>query len=381
MRLMIITPIFPPAIGGAASYYKLLSEWLLSNRYAEEISIISEKMPGVKHRECLRGGKLKITRIFPYRAGAELSKSRQYLRYLIQNIQYVGLPDLIRKMAPDILLIHSGFHNYLNLLKFVVPRIKDQCRCIADVRDHLLPEKSLGQLKSYDNIIACSENILQYLAKTENLMDRVSYIRVMQEPISRLRINAQKTLSKYALSKRNYFLYAGLIKAGKGVDLLLQTYQSLRLKGIDTQMVLAGLIKDQKMAAQADKIPGAHLLGSISRDELLDLMSKSILNINLSPSEGMPRVCLEALALGSKVLLPQGIPEFNRFCPDAVSCSSKPDELAEQIIRLVKTEQIQSFPIDEYNIDNVMKEYVSLFRGNAGFTKKRHKNRSLSGNK
>jgi glycosyltransferase involved in cell wall biosynthesis len=361
MHLMIITPIFPPAQGGAAVYYHLLSEGLISQGYVERITILTERMPGLGKEQFLLNGKLRVIRKFPYRAGGNIGRLTQYFRYAAQNLHYLFIPLLTRKLQPDIVLVHSGFHNFSNIMRFIIPKIKDGIAVISDVRDHLLPTRSLGQLASYDRIIACSENTIAHVIKHPGLVERVSHIPVVQEPLSQIRTSANKTLCKHGLSAKDFMLYAGLIKRGKGVDLLLQTYASLCSKGFQKKLILVGIEKDLSLVSMARQMRGVRLLGPLPRHELLDLMSLSAININLSHSEGMPRASLESLALGNITLLPQGIPEFDRYCQHAVACGSDPKQLAMQIESLISSGSSCNYPLDRHDLDAILLKYAELF--------------------
>ena len=91
-------------------------------------------------------------------------------------------------------------------------------------------------------------------------------------------------------------------------------------------------------------------------------MSCSSMAVNLSTSEGMPRTSLEALALGIRVLLPKGIPEFEEHCKDYVVCSSQPDLVASQIEKLLLIPSMHNYPIEKHAPDFVLSKYEALFK-------------------
>ncbi len=299
--------------------------------------------------------------MFPYRAGAQMGKISQYSRYAVQNLQYWLFPHLVSQCKPDVVLVHSSFHNFLNLLTPVIRRISRTIPVIADVRDHQLPIRRLGQLDAYSAVIACSRNVQVHLEKNPVLSSRVTHIPVIQESLITPRTNTPQTLQRHRLTTCSYLLFAGLIKQGKGVELLLRTYESYRAKGHHDELLLVGLCKDAKLLERASKIPGVRILGAVSRDELLDLMACARMNINLSGSEGMPRTSLEALALGTRVLLPQGIPEFLEYCPSAVACSDDPDALARQVEDLLGSPVAPSYPFELHAPTAVLPQYEALF--------------------
>lgn len=361
MHLLVVTPIFAPSTGGAATYYHLLVRGLLSCGIFRRITVVTERVPGQPNHERCDAPGLEVIRLFPHRAGGHLNKISTYARYGIQNLLYASIPNLVRQRKPDVILIHSSFHNFFNLLGPVVRYISKRIPVIADVRDHQLPPRQLKQLEHYHALIACSLNVHAHISQLESLVDRTTHIPVLQERLARHRPQSGNTLAKHGLTRDAYFLFAGLIKPGKGIELLLKTYESLRSRGFSEQLVLVGLPKDASLLERALAIPGIRSLGAVSRDELLDLMSCSRMVINLSGSEGMPRTSLEALALGVRTLLPKGIPEFDRHCPESVACSSDPDVVAAQIENLLLSPPQDKYPIDQYAPDVVLSQYHMLF--------------------
>jgi len=360
MHILIITPIFFPTIGGAATYYDLLIHGLLSGGVVKRITVVTERMSGLPNYEPCDARGIELIRLFPHRAGGRLNKLSQYFRYGIQNLLYGFIPYLVRSRRPDVVLIHSSFHNYFNLLTPVVRYISKMVPVISDVRDHQLTVGRLKQLENYHALIACSLNVLGHLNQRESLIGRTEYIPVLQENLEP-RKYALQTLEKYSLNQVPYLLFAGLIKSGKGIDLLLRTYELLISRGWGEKLVLVGLTKELKLLERALAIPGVRSLGPVSRDELLDLMSCSRMAINLSGSEGMPRTSLEAIALGVRVITPSGIPEFERYCPDYVACSSNPELVASQIENLLSKPMQNEYPIDQHATDAVLIQYERLF--------------------
>jgi glycosyltransferase involved in cell wall biosynthesis len=358
---MIITPIYPPVAGGAATYYGLLSRGLLANGSVKHVTVITEYYGG---RNCdeFAAENIEVVSLFPFRAGGKKNKIQQYLLYGMQNLLYMFIPYLVRKHKPDVVIVHSSFHNFFNLIIApVVRRLSTKVPLIADVRDHQLPAQQLKQLEPYHALIACSLNICNHIQQSEILAGRISHIPVIQESIGVSRQSAIRTLDKYELAQDSYLLYAGLIKADKGIELLMQTYEVLCSRGCTLKLIIVGEYKDSRLLKRLLSIPGVRWLGPVVREELLDLMSCSSMSINLSSSEGMPRTSLEALALGVQVLLPKGIPEFDEHCKGSVVCSTAPELVASQIERLLLSQPEHNYPIEEHAPDYVLSKYEQLF--------------------
>lgn len=89
-------------------------------------------------------------------------------------------------------------------------------------------------------------------------------------------------------------------------------------------------------------------------------MAEAALVVQPSRSEGMPRISLEALALKANVLLPSGVPEFERYCPESVACSIDPSGLAEQMEQLIHRPCSPTYPIEKRAVETVMGQYLPL---------------------
>jgi glycosyltransferase involved in cell wall biosynthesis len=371
MHLLIISPIYAPTRGGAATYYGLLAEGLLASGEVTKVTIITERVPGQPCQEQNNGGSLCIIRMFPHRAGRHLEPIQLYWRYALQNFQYAFLPALVTGIRPDIMLVHSSLHIYPNTIHPFIRFFSRKIPVIADVRDQQIPISRMRQLDSYSALIVCSLNVMAHIARSPVLATKVTHIPVIQEHINSDRKTLSQTLIKYDLQNRRYLLFAGLIKQAKGVGLLLDTFTELCARGFDGELVIAGFCKDESLMHQAINAPKVRIIGPVPRDELLDMMSQALININISTSEGMPRTSLESLALGAKVLLPSGIPEFDQNCPKAVVRNNNSHEVADQIQELLSCENDGvCYPIELHDIHIIIPRYIELFKLQVAIFKK-----------
>jgi glycosyltransferase involved in cell wall biosynthesis len=361
MHLLIITPIFSPSLGGAAIYYDLLIQGLIERGIVNRVTVITERSKERDRYDINKRADVEVVGLFPFRASGQFGKLSQYFRYGLQNLLYISIPKLIHERQPDVVLVHSSFHNYFNVINLVVRYISRKIPVIGDVRDHQLPVHRLGQLVHYHSLIACSQNVLEHVRKDNKLADRVVHIPVVQEQLASDRSKSDQTMNKYKLIRNSYLLFAGLIKTNKGVDTLLAAYRILCSRGFSGSLVLVGLARDKRLLERALRIPGVVHLGQVVRGELLDLMACSKMVINLSASESIGRTSLEALALGVDVLLPHGIPEYEFHCPESVVSSSDAKIVATQIEDLLARTTKCIYPIEQHAPDAVMKKYEILF--------------------
>lgn len=362
MHLVIITPIFPPATGGAATYYAMLAQALVERQVVRRVTVLTEKFPGEPDRAEVHAGRLVVVRRFPFRAGGTTGRWQALWRYALQNLDYARLPGLFRRWGADAVLVHTGFHNRFNLLAPVVRRLSRQVLMIGDVRDHLLPAQRLPVLEHYRHLIACSENVAAHLQRHGPLRERITRIPIPQETLVIGAPQAEAALAAHGLQPHGYLLFAGLLKTGKGVDRLLDAYRAFRrLRPDPPDLVLAGMVKDAALADLAGREAGVRKLGPVPRNQLLALMQQAALNVNLSPAEGMPRASLEALALGARVILPPGIPEFEQHCARWVAGrDSDAQTLALQFCDALDNPPPTHYPIAQHGMDQLLPRYQAL---------------------
>lgn len=357
-RLLIITPIFYGNAGGAAVYYRLLFQ-LLSEEKQISVSVISEA-----ERESTLD---RYYGLFPPWAG----KDRKYLRdlfyYGIQNVRYLCVNDVIEKEKPDAVLVHSSFFNHPGIFNLVIAgarkKYKD-IKFIVDVRDRLLPTRKIPIMKSFDNIIACSENVKAHLLNGGLREESVVVVPVIQEPIEINRAVAEKIRNRYFGDVVRFIIYVGAVKEDKGVDTLLRAYKNVvKSRFPDAVLGIVGLNKF-RLRSSRDLLmsEGVRFLGKLPREQSLALISEASVCVNVSPNEGMPRSSLEALALQRPVLLPPNVPEFERNCPGHVLSEYSEGSIGEKLCELLENPTVPEYPIKSHLAYNVIPMYKALLR-------------------
>jgi glycosyltransferase involved in cell wall biosynthesis len=219
-------------------------------------------------------------------------------------------------------------------------------------------------LRFFSKIIVCSNNIRNHLSKIGVPSKKVKFIPVIQDAFTldskeNSYINSIENFSYM----RNYIFYAGAIKEEKGLKILLSTFQNHIYPNYpDIKLVIAGLMKttDQTII-NALTSKNIIYLGKKKHHEIISLMKNSGVCVNLSKSEGMPRVSLEAIALDKPVLLPRNIPEFDHWCPCNVLRSNKPSEIAKQIIEIMHHKIRCRYPIHNHFPSSVLPGYIQIF--------------------
>lgn len=112
------------------------------------------------------------------------------------------------------------------------------------------------------------------------------------------------TLQQKDKSPQVEMLYAGKLSFAKGVDVLLQTVQSLSGSDVHLHLAGSGTGEEEKYCLELAEKAGALVTihGRITQQELARLMERCHLFILPSFYEGLPLVLLEALASGCRIL-------------------------------------------------------------------------------
>jgi len=357
LDLLIVTPSFHGAAGGAAVYYRLLADALLD--HGCRVGVVSDAEEG-PYPGAYFG-------VLPRRCGRAGQGLRGGLAYGWQNVRYLALPGIVARERPRALLVHTSFLNFPGIFPCVAGRLRAECRrlgtrLVADARDRMLPRSAGRLLNRFDAVIACSTNVARHLEAHGVERSRVVQIPVIQEKLRPDPEAADRLLAELALADAPYLFYAGLLKERKGVDLLLEAFADhLRPRWPEGRLVLAGLLKSAHAGIlRRLRAPGVVHVGPRSREDVLALLSRARLAVCLSPSEGLPRASLEALALGRPVLLPPGVPEFEQHCPDFVVASRDPARVAARMLEILRSEAAPRYPIEQHEPANLLPRYLDV---------------------
>jgi len=359
-KLLLITPLFWGDASGSSVYYRLLSNELLQRGY--DVSVISDFEKGDDSLG------ISYFPLFPKRCGKDKNRMRDIVAYAVQNFTYLKINNIIKRLQPTAVLVHSSFYNHPGIFSFVFSRLLlkyPNITFIADVRDRMLPVQKMSTLNAFHKVVACSKNVAHYLRGNGVDPSKIFHIPVIQERIIVQDKEALQFLVKKGLVDKKYFFYGGLIKEEKAVDLLLDAFvDHICPKEPDIYLVLAGLMKTSssrvKQLLSNDRVV---YVGNVRRGEVLALMSKSALCVNLSPNEGMPRSSLEALSLNKLVVLPPNVPEFTTLCPEFVVDEKAPELVATRILDIFHAGDIAQYPIERHRPEDVIDHYLQILEG------------------
>ena len=360
MRPLIITALYPPAVGGAATYFgSVVPELARRLGYRDEIerlTVLTERMPGQPRQ--WTEGKLRVLRYLPNRI------SLQQRRWALHAATYVWtqlwfatrLPGLVQHERIDLIHFHTRYRGrlfYASLRRSGVP-------VLADLRDKMTTPAHLAD--TADRLLCCGEGVQRFATEGGFPADRAVLIpNAFDPPDIPSPAQVSETCRQYGLTEP-YLLFVGDITYNKGVYDLVEAYEHWKVEHPQVQLVYAGTNREgTRFLSRIERAPGVTYLGHIPRRDVLSLIRSAEILLLPSRSEGLPTVILEAVALGTKVVCPPGIPEFERHLPQFVLPTVSEGAILEKLNAVWHLNQAPSYPLFEHSRDRVVEELAEVY--------------------
>ena len=357
MRVLIITALYPPAIGGAATYFSDVVPALARRDEIEQLVVLTERMSGQPRRQS--EGRLRVLRYLPARV------SRPQHRWLGHAVTYVltqlwfaaQLPALVRHHGVDLIHFHTRYRGrlfYTALRRCHVP-------VIADLRDKMTePARLVGVA---GRLLCCGEGVQRFAIEGGFPAGRTALIPI---PFTPPQVPSPEqvadTRRRYGLGYGPYVLFVGDITYNKGVYDLLAAFRRWRVAHPDVRLVLAGTNREgARFLEQAEQTAGAVYLGRVPHPDTLALMRGAEVVALPSRSEGLPRVILETVALDTKVLCPPNIPEFERHLSRFVLPEVDVDSIVATLNRVWYSDDSPSYPLAEHSVGCVVGKVANVY--------------------
>ena len=357
MHPLIITPLYPPAVGGAATYYSQIAVELVRRQEIQALTILTERYPGQPRIQ--QAGKLTVLRLLPTRiARPQRVYPIHAATYTLNQAWFITqLSRLVQMRGVDLVHFHTRYASGL------FPAAVRRCSVptVADLRDKLAEPAKLAGMA--DRLICCCEGVYQFALAGGFPPDRADLVPLsFTPPASPTCAQIQQVRDTYGIGNAPYLLFVGDVNENKGVLDLLQAYSQWRSAHPDVALVVVGVNRLGKaFQNQVNATEGATYLGSMSRETVLALMSSAEMVVLPSRSEGLPRVILEAMALGRKVVAPPHIPEFNRHIPEFVLPQVDVATLVETLERVWLLDHTPSFPFSPYCLTDVVDGVIATY--------------------
>lgn len=357
MRILLLTPLYPPAVGGAATYFSHIVPQMVNHPAIEHLVLLTEKMPG--EPEVMTVGKLTVLRQLPQRVSVKRPFLFHTLTYLQTQLWFSkNLSKLVKANQIDLVHFHTRFRGrlfYQALTRLPVP-------VLADLRDKMSNPADLAQCSQH--LLCCALGVAQFATAANYPASQMSYVPVTFEPPPHQPPETiAQTRLKFGLAERPYLLYLGDMTPNKGIYELLQAFGRWQQLVPDVDLVLVGINREgSSFTRHIAPMPGVHFLGHLLHREALALMQASEMMLLPSRSEGLPTVILEAIGLGKKVLCPPNIPEFERHLPDFVLPEVSSEAIFHMIQKIWHSPITPSYPLETHAVQGVVNQIVSLYQ-------------------
>lgn len=327
MHPLIVTPLYPPATGGAATYFGVVVPELLACDTVERLTVLTERLPDQPGE--WTDGKLRILRRLPSRISVPRGNWRSHAAaYALTQLWFARqLPRLVQRLQVDLIDVHTRYRGrlvYAGLRRSGVP-------IVADLHDKMTPPATLKSVADW--LLCCEEGVQRFALAGGFPVDRIVFMRLpMAAPHVPSADHVAALRRRHGLADVPYLLFVGDITPSKGVYELLAAYDQWRSEASRARLAFAGTNREGvRFLRQIQQTRGATYLGRMPHEDALALMSAAEIVALPSRSEGLPYVILEAVALGTRVIAPPGVPEFDAHLQGAVL----PEVSVPAIVRLL----------------------------------------------
>jgi glycosyltransferase involved in cell wall biosynthesis len=344
-------------VGGAATYFGSVAPKLALRGDIEQLIVLTERMPSQPRQWA--NGKLLLLRHLPTR----ISLPRRLwlthaLTYALTQFWFVArLPGLVRHHRVDLIHFHTRYRGRL----FYAALRRSRVPVVADLRDKMTDPARLAAVT--DRLLCCGEGVQRFAIEKGFPAERTVLIpnafMPPDIPSTELVSNARQL---YGLSERPYLLFVGDITYNKGVYDLLEAYRQWQSAHPRVRLVLAGINREgERFLRRVRQVGGTIYLGHVPHRDALMLMRGAEVVVLPSRSEGMPTVILEAIALGTRVICPPGIPEFERYLPQFVLPSVDADSIVKTLSVVWYDNTLPSYPLSQHSVNRVVEELANVY--------------------
>jgi len=302
-------------------------------------------------------------------------KSRTYW-FLSQIWTYLCLMTLV----PFLIVRHRirvlHFTRYLKLPFFLTVRfIKAATRAavVLDLRATVEDPGELARIGWCDHVICNSEAVFD---QVKRIGLRAQGFGLVENPMIFSDGYGERQLREILMEvsldiAAPYFAHVGQLLERKATLEVLGAFKEFKEKNPKYKLVIAGrnMLGQRAVTAMAN-IEGVVYVGPVPHSQAIAIMQGSEAVLQPSRLEGIPRVSLEALALGKKVLLPACVPEFVRCCRDFTASAESQEAILAAMERIVAADHPPKYDLNRHDpvrsIDKVVRVYRRILACNSG---------------
>ncbi len=299
MKLIIATPLYPPDIGGPATYAKILEEELMKRDVF--VSVVS--FHTVRH----------------------LPKGISHLTYLVQLFRAAWGVDVILALDPVSVGFPAALVSLIRNKKLVVKIVGDyaweQGRQRFGVTDNLdeFVKKPASKFLAQVAAFRCVQEFVAARARTiivpSNYLKGIvvewgvppEKIEVVHNAFDGIPNLTDKESVRTALGiKGTILLSAGRLVPWKGFATLIELFHEIRKKHVDAYLYIAGsgpLEADlKKLISESTQHESIFLLGDVEHGKLMEYIRAADCFVLNTGYEGLSHQLLEVLAVGTPIV-------------------------------------------------------------------------------
>jgi len=287
VRLLVVTPKYPPQSGGAAHVFSLIAENLVRN-YNSQVYVLTSSCRGCQDHEGLVNG-VPVKRLFPY-------FERRWQKLLFSPITFllVFLYFLRNHNKFDVVETHTvGEICFFSQIMAKVFK-KKLVKYIID----MFAFNSLLKWPKADRYINCGSVITKKMLSFGIPEEKIYEIKV---PIVPVRVATKVRRAKGPIK----FVFLGELSQIKGVEDLLYAVRNLldKYDSGDMEMHIAGSgpLRDAVLdASKTDNRIRYH--GRMAHEKVIDLLKQTDVLIYPAYSDVMSLTILEAMMTGNMII-------------------------------------------------------------------------------
>ena len=357
MRILLISPAYPPAVGGAATFSRIIASLVSQDSRMTHFYLLTERMKGEPTHSTQ--GNLTILRLLPNRLSRPSTTFAYHaLSWAATELFFsLRLHAIVKRYNIDLVHFHTRYQG--PLFRRAIGTL--QRPRIAELQDKLTAGEQLRVLSDW--LVCCGEGVQRHAIATGYPQDKLSLIPVPIESIPPARLlTLEQLVLDIPAAKQPYILYVGDISSRKGVYELLAAIADWEDRPDDLRLLIVGINRDGKAFTQvADNYAWLTVTGHLKHIQVQTLMRHAAMVVLPSKSEGLPRVMVEALLQDCKVVAPPNIPEFDREMPEFVFPTITPDAIREKIEAVYTNPQHPNYPVEKHKPQAVADAYMTVY--------------------
>jgi len=325
LRLAFLTELYRPSVGGQEVFFQELGEALVRRGHSVDVYCIAHE-PGLRAEETING--VNVHR-YP--------DTGRYKRPLIPALRRYW-PDIFSYSAHVRRIAKAHRHDFYLLNEWPLLHALTMPKAVrsitglhwCEIRDGAL----FGQVQARLPRTAGSNFAISQAVADEITARSGRDCGVLPSGIERARYRAA------ARADRSGVLYVGRLAEHKNLPLLIDAFELAADQGLTGDLTIAGdgpsRADVEAYAARSPLAQRIRVLGSVSEEQKIELLSRAKILGMPSQREGFPRVIAEAMASGLPVVTPDfpenGAQEVVAQYGVGVVCGQTPADFANALL-------------------------------------------------